>query len=1176
MSSFLKTMLLLFILIISTAALAQTTERVLINLQYGSNPAYDFDNNGIESDTGAIDFTVENSLFELGLNESNLCTRWNVQSENTGDSTFACYGSEACCNFMSMVPTRPDWNEPLYLSYGTYGATENNRVLAQTVYVEYSLGENPYTNTYYSEWKNLSAQFQGSFGGSGFSIMSSGNPIITITSPDNSSNLSSGENIYLNFSANETIDANYTLDAGEKIALGENTSFLSLLNGSLPHGVLANGQHTIGINYSGGRLEHTFTVADSAAPSISLNITNNSEQSEITFSLPVKITLSEYGNISYNANNNGFTAFEDAGTGRKKEIALPVMEGKNNLTIKARDFNGNERQEFYKFNFTEIGSCSDARQNGQETGIDCGGSCSSCVPFNASTGQLQYNLTDSVYATVIARVNSTVNMTVRKNNAVTYRHLFQPLFSGFPISEIRKIENTSNAGNYTITADMHYINVTETITRQFEVLAPQSNPLSVTINANRTSIDEGKAVTFSATVSGNTGTVTYKWDFENDGTIDSTESNPTKLFQFNGTYDVNLTVKDSFWNQTDIETISVRKMFNFTVTVRQNGTGTAIQNAIVSVDDEEKNTSSSGQASFTVYKGSHDIEIAKRGYNKLSKDISINANNQEVSFNLTLKDEKAPIVYLISPQNDTIISSRNVTFTYAAADGGYMTCRLYYEPYSLPFSSVKASNSSVLTGSSNNFKVANMPNGDYRWKVDCIDRSGNLNASQTYSLVVNEEAVINELSVDLDQSDRDTESLVQQIRSAIEDSGSLTGKEKEAADAIRLKEMLERSITSLDRANRDLHSLKWRKLNESELEKETQKILDRVEEIRKTTPRVIEVAESTEFVNYPGRPEIAEGVSVLLNQTNLKFSRREKEQLISHNLNLQSAITVTTKAKIVNFEYISGDRRTYTLIHKIVKVNSNISDYVFYEVIPKEIAKDLNETELLFDHEVVQYDPIVRIDLNKIEEYSYLIKKSISLDDSESIKSMLLDKSLKIESKGIFIGLSILESAATSFINAADIRLILEIAAIVLLAGFYFVYSMGGIEKFAHLLGGKELKELKKIIEEANADAAAMNYENASLKYRQITEKFRALEKEKRERVKQAVTDMAHRLNMLYVHKLADEAESSIMANDKKASFAIYKKIQSLYSIIPREHKAEVSKKCMELHSKISNISNLH
>jgi PKD repeat protein len=55
-------------------------------------------------------------------------------------------------------------------------------------------------------------------------------------------------------------------------------------------------------------------------------------------------------------------------------------------------------------------------------------------------------------------------------------------------------------------------------------------PLTVNFTSNSTGFDQP---------------LTYEWDFDNDGTVDSSEENPSYIYSNSGTYAVNLTVTDS-------------------------------------------------------------------------------------------------------------------------------------------------------------------------------------------------------------------------------------------------------------------------------------------------------------------------------------------------------------------------------------------------------------------------------------------------------------------------------------------------------------------------------------------------------------------------------------------------------------------------------------------------------
>jgi len=57
-----------------TQAMNESTEKTInITLEYKNGSIYDSDNDGIESADSAIDYTVENSVFNWDVNKSNLC-----------------------------------------------------------------------------------------------------------------------------------------------------------------------------------------------------------------------------------------------------------------------------------------------------------------------------------------------------------------------------------------------------------------------------------------------------------------------------------------------------------------------------------------------------------------------------------------------------------------------------------------------------------------------------------------------------------------------------------------------------------------------------------------------------------------------------------------------------------------------------------------------------------------------------------------------------------------------------------------------------------------------------------------------------------------------------------------------------------------------------------------------
>ena len=133
---------------------------ITIALEYKSGSIYDADNDGRATTTDIVDLTVEETNFNWDVDEDNLCTRWDTYSVDDQESTIVCYGSSRCCQFVDLLATRPVWDEPFHSAYGTYGATSNNVISAQVLYVDYELAvEDPFAEIYNSEWSDLSASY---------------------------------------------------------------------------------------------------------------------------------------------------------------------------------------------------------------------------------------------------------------------------------------------------------------------------------------------------------------------------------------------------------------------------------------------------------------------------------------------------------------------------------------------------------------------------------------------------------------------------------------------------------------------------------------------------------------------------------------------------------------------------------------------------------------------------------------------------------------------------------------------------------------------------------------------------------------------------------------------------------------------------------------------------------
>jgi hypothetical protein len=127
-----------------------------IKFEYGSDPSYDINNDGLTSVDGVIDFRL-NIEKKQELMDDKLCSKYIIANEDYNSTV--CYGNADCCSFLNLESSG-NYNDSFFLSYGKYGAGFNNTVLAQAVYFDVDLSpENIHSNIYASDIQSLPAVF---------------------------------------------------------------------------------------------------------------------------------------------------------------------------------------------------------------------------------------------------------------------------------------------------------------------------------------------------------------------------------------------------------------------------------------------------------------------------------------------------------------------------------------------------------------------------------------------------------------------------------------------------------------------------------------------------------------------------------------------------------------------------------------------------------------------------------------------------------------------------------------------------------------------------------------------------------------------------------------------------------------------------------------------------------
>ncbi|MFC1723894.1 hypothetical protein ACFL0V_07175 [Nanoarchaeota archaeon] len=109
-----------------------------VDLVYQTGTQWDADDDGVALSEGdAVDLAIGGTEFNWDVDESKLCTKWTIANELY--DTMKCFGSVECCALLGVAPEEGAWDEAFYVYEGRFGATADNVVGAQVVYVDQSL-----------------------------------------------------------------------------------------------------------------------------------------------------------------------------------------------------------------------------------------------------------------------------------------------------------------------------------------------------------------------------------------------------------------------------------------------------------------------------------------------------------------------------------------------------------------------------------------------------------------------------------------------------------------------------------------------------------------------------------------------------------------------------------------------------------------------------------------------------------------------------------------------------------------------------------------------------------------------------------------------------------------------------------------------------------------------------
>ena len=372
--------------------------------------------------------------------------------------------------------------------------------------------------------------------------------------------------------------------------------------------------------------------------------------------------------------------------------------------------------------------------------------------------------------------------------------------------------------------------------------------------------------------------------------------------------------------------------------------------------------------------------------------------------------------------------------------------------------------------------------------------------------------------------------------------------------------------------------------------------------IELTTPKDAELKEEAQHIQSTSNEDIQNAANYVLSASGL--TEKEAKQYLKLNLKNKDRISVTSSIKVVEFTYLDGSSKQKTFIKKsiVADVQNSLQDVVLMEFIPKTVAASVGEiTFQTPNYEVVEEDPVVKFGFlnfnSQGEQISYEVGKAVSLEEAKMAKSVMLlslnelaDPSNSLTGFSIF-GLGGFKGANTPFVW-------IGVILIAGLLGYYLLFLNGYQDLSRTAMRKMNLYRLKRDVSSYGGKFDSSAFDAQSTKH--LPRKLPISESEAQlllhelySHVDSAKQNMADQLlpALFSLHsKIAQKKEASDgealsvqelihLANfhakmgDSLKAMQFYRRINSLYSSLPKERKGEVYAECMKLHELLKEVA---
>lgn len=575
---------------------------------------------------------------------------------------------------------------------------------------------------------------------------------------------------------------------------------------------------------------------------------------------------------------------------------------------------------------------------------------------------------------------------------------------------------------------------------------------------------------------------------------------------------------------------------------------------------------------FNIDENSKNIDFhhkyAQRGEYTVKLKTTINREYFEIEKNgisvEDTEDTEAPIVTLLEPENNKIIREDGITFSYKAEDNIKIdNCTFELYNYSGGFGTLDYTTTRTNIENNERIEVSlkDFQEGEYSWNVFCCDNSSNCNSDLEYdrdfTVSPSDNLTITTSNKEEEEtqntSDHEKKQEIEDLLAKIEDflikTESSTVEEKNILEDLEISTNLIYYKKRLIQMDQDLgNNLKF--ITDDLLrEKRKSEILKELEDIKGKTPTNLEIINQHEYVKNSIAEDMENIIKEYMEAKKTNINKKSIKRLAELNYKIQNYITVTTNVRHVKITY-SEKTEELTLITKKISLKNRTSERIL-EIIPKEIAENADEIIFITENKIIKEDPIFEISLDNLkdEKLVYYIERFIEPKEIEKTETILF-KEAPLEGIGI-TGFFILDDSLNWSIYSV---LIIILIIIVIFLVIIFINKI----KIAKWKKEENVVKIFGLIKNCKRSLKIKDFNTAKEKYHKIKEFYPLIPEGCKKYLYKKIKEIRIEIDKKDIFDLVKEYEEAKNQGRKEDAQMIYKKIQSIYTRLPKKYRKKV------------------